>query len=328
MRVLVTGATGFVGSHLARGLLERGDEVVCLVRDVERARRLLGETPLELVRGNLNDRETLRSACQDADVVFHSAGLTTARNRDGFFSVNADATQRLVEAVADTATGLSRFVYISSQAAAGPSTKGRPRTESDVPIPVSNYGASKLAGEERVRESGLPWTIVRPCAVYGPGDRAFLTVFKLVKLGVMPVLGSAEQELSMVHIADLVQSLLSVVTSTTESQTYFVSHPEVVTASTLCRHISSALSPGTPKNALVFGLPAWATKGILAVTHTAAGLVGRSTFLSPDKGNEYLAEAWVCSPNKLLDATGWRAERTAEEGVRDTARWYSENGWL
>jgi nucleoside-diphosphate-sugar epimerase len=295
---------------------------------VDRAQQLLADATPKLVCGDLNDRETLRSACQDADVIYHSAGLTTARSRDGFFAVNADATQRLVEAAADSAPRLTRFVYISSQAAAGPSQKGQPKTESETPTTVSNYGASKLAGEERVRDSGLPWTIVRPCAVYGPGDRAFLTVFKLVRVGIMPVLGSTEQELSMVHIADLVRSLSGVVGPATESQTFFVSHPEIVTANTLCKHISAALDPNAPKQPLVFGLPALATKALLVVTHTAAGLVGKSTFLSPDKGNEYLAEAWVCSPKKLEEATGWRAEIAAEEGVRDTARWYRENGWL
>lgn len=328
MRVLVTGATGFVGLHLTKGLIERGDEVVCLVRDVDRALRLLGDPTPSFICGNLGNRDALRSACQDVDVVFHSAALTTARNRKGFFSVNDDATQRLIEAAADAAPGLNRFVYISSQAAAGPSRRGQPRTENDQPTTVSNYGASKLAGEKRVRDSGLPWTVVRPCAVYGPGDRAFLTVFKLVKLGFMPVLGSADQELSMVHIADLTQSLLSVVAPATAAQTYFASHPEVVTARILCRHIGTALSPDAPRRPLVFGLPGWATKAILTVTNGAAGLVGASTFLSPDKGNEYLAEAWLCSPRKLEEATGWHAELSIEEGVRDTERWYRENAWL
>jgi nucleoside-diphosphate-sugar epimerase len=328
VKVFVTGATGFVGSHLTRALVERDDEVVCLVRDLDRARQILGDAAPKLVCGNLNDRDTLRSACENADIVYHSAGLTTARSRDGFFAVNADATQRLVEAVADSAPRLTRFVYISSQAAAGPSRTGQPRTENETPAAVSNYGESKLAGEDRVRDSGLPWTIVRPCAVYGPGDRAFLTVFKMVRMGIMPVLGSARQELSLVHISDLVRSLLQILIPITVSETYFVCHPEIVTAHSLCKNIGAALSPDTPKEPLVFGLPSWAVKTILTLTDTAAGLAGNSTFLSRDKGNEYLAEAWVCSPGKLEAATGWRAETPAEEGVRDTVRWYRENGWL
>ncbi len=328
MRVFVTGATGFVGSHLARGLLERGDDVVCLVRDEERARRLFGDAAPKFVCGDLHDRESLRTACQDADIIFHSAGLTTARSRDGFFAVNADATQLLVEAAADSAPRLSRFVYVSSQTAAGPSPKGLPITEEQPPAAVSNYGASKLAGEERVRDSGLPWTIVRPCAVYGPGDRAFLSVFKMAKLRIMPLFGSPEQQLSMVHVADLVEALLGVVQPNTSSQTYFASHPEIVTAKEVCIHISAGVLRGGAKEPMVFGLPRWATKSILAVTHISAGLVGKSTFICPDKGNEYLTEAWLCSSEKLQKTTGWRAKRNIEDGVRDTADWYRENGWL
>ena len=328
MRVFVTGATGFVGSHLTRVLLERGDDVVCLVRDLDRAKRLFADATPKLACGDLSNMETLRSACEGADVIYHSAGLTTARSRDEFFAVNADATQRLVEAAVDSAPHLTRFVYVSSQAAAGPSKRGQPKTESDPPSAVSNYGASKLAGEDRVRDSGLPWTIIRPCAVYGPGDRAFLPVFKLVRFGILPVLGSTEQELSMVYVSDLVRSICGAVEPTTESQTYFVCHPEIITARTFSRHIRSALAPNKRTRPLVFGLPPWATRALLAVTGTAAGLVGKSTFLSPDKGYEYLAEAWVCSPKKLEKATGWRAEVAVEEGTRTTANWYRENGWL
>jgi nucleoside-diphosphate-sugar epimerase len=328
VKVFVTGATGFVGSHLVRELLDRGDEVVCLVRDVERARKLLGEKMPTLVHGSLNDRDKLRSACEGADIIFHSAALTTARSRDEFFAVNTDGTQLLVEVASEAAPELSRLVFVSSQTAAGPSKRGEPRTEEHSPVAVSNYGASKLAGEDRVRKSHLPWTIVRPCAVYGPGDQAFLSVFKIAKLGFIPALGSPDQQLSMVHVSDLVRCLLGVVTSKTLEQTYFASHPEIVTGKTLCKHARSALYPGGARDPLIFGLPRWAAKSILEITYAAASAVGKSTFLSPDKGHEYFAEAWLCSPKKIEQDIGWRAEIGIEEGVRDTVRWYRKNGWL
>jgi nucleoside-diphosphate-sugar epimerase len=328
VRVFVTGATGFVGLHLVKALLERGDDVVCLVRDLDRAKLLLGDVAPQLVRGDLSDGETLRSGCEDAEIIYHSAGLTTARRRDEFFAINAEGTRHVLEAAAAAAPSLKRFVYVSSQAAAGPSTKGHPRVENDQPSAVSNYGASKLAGENEVRASSLPWTIIRPCAVYGPGDAAFLPVFKLLRLGVLPVLGSTKQELSMIHVVDLVKALLGAVAPTTECQTYFSSHPEIVDAKTFSKHISSAVAPNRRSRPLVFGLPPWVARALLTVTDTAAGLVGKSTFLSRDKGNEYLAEAWVCSPKKLEEGTGWRAEIAIEEGVRTTAGWYREHGWL
>jgi len=328
VRTFVTGATGFVGSHLVRALLDRGDEVVCFVRDLDRAQLLFGDIAPQLIRGDLNSSESLRSGCEGADVIYHSAGLTTARSRAGFFAVNVEGTQNVLDAATDVAPGLKRFVLVSSQAAAGPSQKGTPTLESDPPSAVTHYGESKLAGEDRVRESGLPWTIVRPCAVYGPGDAAFLPVFKLLRIGIMPVLGSTAQELSMIHVADLVNALLGAVQPTTESQTYFACHPEIVTARTFAKHISSAVAPRRRSRPLVFGLPALVARAMLIVTDAAAGLVGKSTFLSVDKGNEFLAEAWVCSPKKLEEATGWRAEISLDEGVRTTAKWYREHDWL
>ena len=328
MKIFVTGATGFVGSHLVKSLLERGDDVCCLVRDLNRAKAFLGKPAPQLVQGDLNSGESIRSGCEGAEVVYHSAGLTTARSRDEFFATNEGGTQQVLEAVADVAPDLKRFVYISTQAAAGPSQKGHPRIESDPPAPVSNYGASKLAGEERVRDGGLPWTIVRPCAVYGPGDAAFLPVFKLLRLGVMPVLGSTDQELSMIFVSDLVGSLLAAVAPSTESQTYFACHPEIVTAKTFSKHISSAVAPKRRSRPLLIGLPPWFARTLLTVTGSAAALVGKSTFLSSDKGNEYLAEAWVCSPNSLEEATGWCAGIGIDEGVKATAGWYREHGWL
>lgn len=328
MRVFITGATGFVGSHLTRALLQRGDEVICLVRDTEKAARLFPEKTPTLITGSLSDAGAIKSASEGADVVFHSAGATTARNREGFFAVNAQGTTRVVEAVAESAPELVRFVYISSQAAAGPSKKGTARIEENPPAPVSNYGASKLGGEARVRAGSLPWTIIRPCAVYGPGDAAFLSVFKVMRLGFMPMLGSPDQELSMIHVRDLVTALLGATEPGMESQTYFAAHPEVVTTREFCKHISSAVAPKRRRDPLVFGLPKPVSKALLEITHAAAGLVGKSTFLCPDKGNEYFAEAWVCSPKKLEEATGWTAEVAVREGVPTTAKWYSENGWL
>lgn len=328
MRVVVTGSTGFVGSHLAMALVGRGDDVVCVVRSIEKAKRLLGGAALELVPGDLGDDETLRAVCQGADIVYHSAGLTTARSREEFVAVNAASTERLLQATADAAANVTRFVYISSQAAAGPSKRGIPKTESDPPNPVSDYGASKLAGEDAVRGSHIPWTIVRPCAVYGPGDKAFLSVFKMARLGFFPVVGDKRQELSMIYIDDLTRALLNIVVPATESQTYFVSHPEVLRHSDLCRHIGAAVSPNRRRQPLALGIPPWFAKSLMTVTGTAARLAGKSTFLSPDKGKELLSEAWVCSPGRLEKDTEWSAKVAYEDGAEATAKWYRENGWL
>ena len=191
MRIFVTGATGFLGSHLVDALLKRGAEVTCLVRSEAKFHSLFPETAPLLIRGDLDNTDALRAGCEGADIIYHSAALTAARSRREFFSVNVDATQRVIEAASAASPNLQRFVFVSSQAAAGPSASGLPKRECDPARPVSDYGASKLAAEEVVRQSGLPWSIVRPSAVYGPRDTSFLTVFRIARFPLFPTFATA-----------------------------------------------------------------------------------------------------------------------------------------
>jgi nucleoside-diphosphate-sugar epimerase len=330
VRVFVTGGTGFVGSHLVDALLERGDEVVCLVRNPAKLRRRFPNKVPRSVAGDLDNRDALRTGCEGADAVFHSAGLTAARGRAEFFTVNVDGTERVLDAAAEAAPDLIRFVYISSQAAAGPSRRGRVKTEADEAEPISNYGASKLAGEALVRESGLPWTVIRPPSVYGPHDTGFLSVFKLAWLGIMPVIGDGRQQLSLVFVSDLVRALLEATLPVALSRTYFACHREVVTAAEFARAIHGAVqrSQGTTRKPIALRLPGWATRVTLGITGTGARLLGRATLLSADKAKELLAEAWTCDPTALERDTGWSADVAHEAGLQQTAYWYKENDWL
>jgi len=334
VRACVTGGTGFVGSHLVDALLRRGDEVVCLVRNPQKAARLFTERAPLTVRGDLTDESALHEACAGADVVFHLAGVTAARDRAEFLEINAEGTRRVLQAAADAAPSLQRFVYVSSLSAAGPASRGHPLTERAPPKPISNYGASKLAAEEAVRGGRVPWNVVRPPAVYGPRDAELARAFKLARWGLAPVFGDGSQELSLVHVSDLVAALLAVVDSAASGATYFAAHPEIVAQRELQRAIHAAVlrargaTAGGLRRPIVVPLPSLVTRGALYVTGTAARLVGRPTVLSPDKGPEFLAEAWTCSSAALERDTGWRAEIPVAVGVEQTARWYHEHRWL
>ncbi len=332
MRVFVTGATGFVGSHLVDALLKRGDEVVCLVRNETKFHGLFPETAPQLIRGDLGDADAIRAGCEGAAVIYHSAALTTARSRREFFSANADATRRVIEAASDASPGLQRFVYVSSQAAAGPSAIGSPKRESDPAQPVSDYGSSKLAGEQLVRQSGIPWTILRPSAVYGPRDRSFLTVFKIARFPLFPTLASADQELSLVYIDDLIGALVTVIDRPeTVNRTYFACHAEVVTSRVLARVFYQAVrsvEAESDARPVIVALPGWLTRAIMGVSGAAAKLSGRATMVSSDKAKELLAAAWTCSPAAIRQDTGWVATVPLESGVRKTVRWYREQNML
>jgi nucleoside-diphosphate-sugar epimerase len=324
VRILVTGGTGFVGSHLVEALLERGHEVLCLVRDEAKARGLFGARCPALVRGDLFDRAALRTACEGVEAVAHLAGLTSARGRAEFFRVNAGGTRALAEAVAGA--GVRRFVYVSSLAAAGPAPRGAPLRADDGAGPVSHYGASKRAGEEPVRALELEWTILRPPAVYGPRDREFLRLFRTAARGLVPVFGAGEQELSLVYALDLVEAIARCVEDAPPGEVLYPAHAEVVTARELGLAIAAAVEPG--RAPWLLRVPRACVRPLLWVTGGAARVAGRTTVLSPDKAGELLADAWTCSPALLEARTGWRARTALAEGLRLTTSWYREAGWL
>lgn len=322
MRALVTGATGFVGSHLVETLQRAGWSVTILVRNPKK----LEETGIQGVHsvvGDLASVESLTAACHDQDVVFHVAGLVAARSPGEYLDVNRDGTGRLVAAA--ESTGVGRLVLVSSLAAAGPSQAGAPRTEDLPTAPVTAYGRSKLAAEEVVRRSTLPWTILRPPTIYGPRDRELLTAFKAVRLGIAPVFGDGRQELSVIHVTDLAEALLASATAPgTIGLTAFVAHPEIVTSASLLHAIGASLD----RTPWILPVPRFLGTLLLQVTGAAAALAGRATILNPDKANEFFQPAWTCSPTRLAEATGWRARIALAEGIPATTAWYQSSGWL
>lgn len=322
MKALVTGATGFVGSHLVETLQRANWSVTVLVRSARR----LEQSGIQGVRtlvGDLATAEILEAACRDQDVVFHVAGLVAARSPQEYLDVNRDGTARLV-AAAESA-GVGRLVLVSSLAAAGPSPVGVPRTEALTSAPVTAYGRSKLAAEEAVRRSALPWTILRPPTIYGPRDRELLTVFKMARRGFAPVFGDGRQELSLIHATDLGEALLAAATAPgAAGLTAFATHPEVMTSMDLLHTIGRSLG----RNPWILPVPRPIGTLLLRVTGTAAALAGRATILNPDKANEFFQPAWTCTTDRLTEATGWRARIPVSEGIPATAEWYRSSGWL
>jgi nucleoside-diphosphate-sugar epimerase len=322
VNVFVTGGTGFVGAHLVRALQERGDRVTCLVRRPELAERL-GWRGVRLVHGDLDDVSALRDGCEDAELVFHVAGRIVARNAREFMATNRDGTANVLEAAHEH--GVTRFVLVSSLAAAGPTTPGHPIDETRPPAPVTDYGRSKLAAEVLVRAMPFPWTIVRPPVVYGEWDRSTLKVFQLARGPVAPVFGDGSQELSVIHAADLAHALIAAGTSpAAEGRAYFATHPAATTSRALL--LACARTLGTSPR--IVPLPAVLARALLWTVGSLAHLAGRATFLSADKANEYLAPAWTCRGDALTRDTGWRAEIDLEPGLARTAAWYREVGWL
>lgn len=324
MKSLVTGATGFVGSHLVDRLLAAGDEVTALVRSPAKARGL-AERGVRLVAGDLHDEGALREAVRGQDVVHHVAALVGAVDEAEFLRANREGTANVVRALQEAAPG-ARLVLTSSLAAAGPAARGTPR-RADAPLqPVTMYGRSKLASEQEVRGSGLDWVIARPPAVYGPRDRDnFLAVFKASRFGLLPVFGDGTQELSMVFAPDLADALALAGTAPgIGGRDYFVNHPEIVTSGQVVQEIARAAG----RRVRLLPIPRPVAELALGVAGGTATLLKRKTILRADKANEFFQPAWTGDAEPFLRDTGWRPAHALRPGLEATYRWYVEQGWL
>ncbi len=322
MKALVTGATGFVGSHLAEALRRWGDEVTVLARSAKKVEALqpLG---IRVVSGDLGDTAALARAAEGQDEVYHVAGVVAARNETEFLAANRDGTANVVAAAAGA--GRPRFILVSSMAAGGPSPRDHPLRGDEPPAPVTAYGRSKLAAEQVVRASSLPWTVIRPPTVYGPRDHEVLKVFQLVRFGVAPVFGDGTQQLSAVHGADLAEALIAAARSgATKGRTYYACHAEIVSSAELVRYVGEAMG----RRPIVIPVPALVGRALLGVTETAARIARQTTILTADKANEFFQPAWTGDPAPLTRDSGWSAARDLRTGLAETYRWYRSAGWL
>jgi nucleoside-diphosphate-sugar epimerase len=323
VKVALTGATGFVGGHLARALVARGDAVTAIVRSPAKADglRALG---CRLVEGELTDASARQALLAGAEVLYHVAGRIGAPSLDAFRAVNRDLAALVARDAASA--GVSRVLLVSTLAVTGPAPRGRSLDERSGPGPVTDYGRSKQEGEEAVKAAGVPLTIVRPPAVYGPGDRAFLTLFKLgAGRGIFPLLGDGRQELSLVFAEDLARALIAAATSpATLGGTYHAAHDEVIVQRDLGETLGRAL--GRPLR--LVRLPGPLVRGLLHAGKLAAGVTGRSFLPAPDKAHELLAPAWRASSEALRRDASWTAEVPVERGFALTASAYRSAGWI
>jgi nucleoside-diphosphate-sugar epimerase len=317
--IAITGATGFIGGHLAAHLAGRGDKVRAIVRGSSVVQGLPRD--IAVVRAPL-ETTALAEAFRGVDVVVHLAGVvSTVRERE-FFDVNVEGTRAVAEA---TRTVGARLVYISSLAAAGPSPPSAPRDEDDPPAPMNAYGRSKLDGERVVAATpDLPWTILRPGVVYGPRDRALLPLFRCASLGVLPLVGRATAAYMFVHVSDLVRAIAAAVDRGGERDTLFVGHQRAVTT----RGLLEAVRRAAGRRALLVRVPMAVTRLLAMAGDVGGRILGRPLAIDSRRYHELSAEGFVCRVDRLRDRLGIVAEIDLEEGLRETVAWYRREGWL
>jgi len=325
MNVLLTGASGFVGSHILDRLMLRGIPTRILMRTTS-SRRLI-EPHLPAVRvceGSIAQPESLRAAMEGVTHVIHCAGVVKALRVREFYEVNQVGSRHVVEAA--NAAGVRRLVHVSSLAVAGPGTADRPARESDVPRPVSEYGRSKLAGEQEVVERcRSEFVVIRPPAVYGPRDREFLRLFKAVQSGFLPDVGGGRQQLSLVFIGDLANVIVNCLDHPRAAgRIFFAANPEVRTVREFGGVVAGQLGKRPvrlPIPLRVLWLLCWGQEFVSQLTR-------RANVLSHKKYAELRTPGWVCDTSALKRELGLECPTGLVEGVRRTALAYRESGWL
>ena len=326
MRVLVTGANGFVGSRLVKALMSGGHQVTGLVRSTSDLCLLEG-LQLDLVYGDVVQPSSLVEPVRGVEVIYHLAAVTKSRRTEAFYQVNHLGTVNLLEACAQHNPGVRKFLLMSTMAAAGPGLEGCLLQETDPCQPISDYGHSKLMAEEAARayQDRLPITMVRPPAVYGPGDSNLLAYFKILKRHLRLLPGWRDQQLSICHIDDLVRgTLLAGQSEKAVGKIYFISGEEICSWDELTRAIASAMGV----RALKIRVPIFIVHLVALIAELFSPFSRQGPLLSRQKARELSKPCWACDWSKARDELGYRPVISLQEGLKETVSWYREHGWL
>ena len=326
-KVLITGATGFVGYHLIEKAIGTGLDVYAAVRPNSDKSHLaeFNISYIDLNYAVVNDLvKTLEE--HQFDYIIHAAGTTKAKTSADYNKVNAEYTKSLALATVAAKINLEKFVFVSSLAALGPLTDLSARIQDDTPArPVTNYGASKLLAERYLSEiKPLPLIVIRPTAVYGPREKDIFILFKSISRGMEPHIGSFKQQLSFVYVKDLADVIVNALFSTVSGNQYNISDGQVYDRYVLANTVKKALSKKTFK----FHIPV----GVVGLMASFMDLLYMNSKNTPALNKEKMAELtavnWACSIDSAKKDLGYAPQFDLGRGILATIKWYKENRWL
>ncbi len=324
MKIAVTGATGFIGSHLVEALVGRGHEVTCLARNPERTAELSGLS-VRFVYGSLDSPRALEDLVEGQEAVVHVAGITKAPNLQEYIRVNVGGTESLIAAIRGNGSDLRRLVFFSSAEAMGPSPRGLPLTEDVVPQPFSAYGKSKIMAENCLDtlRGRVPITIIRPPTVYGPRDRDLVILFRLVSRGLLPTV-IPSPAYSVVYVKNLAQGICQAIERPQDGvRRYFFTDGPASSWLEFGGMIARTLG----SNPLTLRVPKFALRAVAFAAGIFNAVTGKAGILSRDKIRE-LAGSWVVSDERARQELGYLPSFSTEQGITETVGWYRNRGWL
>ena len=329
-KILITGASGFIGSFIVEEALNRGLEVWAAVRKSS-SRQFLTDERIHFIELDMSSEERLKEQMKGLgfDYVVHAAGVTKCLHKEDFRRINTEGTQHLVNALLALQMPLKRFVYISSLSIMGAIREQQPYTEileSDTPHPNTAYGKSKLEAEQWLdKQIGLPYVILRPTGVYGPRERDYFMIAKSIKAHTDFAVGFKQQDITFVYVTDVVQAVFLAMEKGLTGRRYFLSDGEVYQSSTFSDLIHEEL--GRPWWIRIKA-PIWLLRIITFCGEYAGHLTGKVTALNNDKYNIMRQRNWRCDIRPARQELGFEPQVKLPEGVRRSVKWYQDNNWL
>jgi nucleoside-diphosphate-sugar epimerase len=327
IKIFITGTSGFIGTHLVKRAQQEGFEIYALLRKTSSTKYPENVT---IVYGDINDEHSLLKIFSDfsnggvkLDYIIHAAALTKSNSKKAFFETNYVGTEKLINALKKSNINPKKIIFLSSLAASGP-TKANGQILLSQKKPITLYGHSKLLAEGLIINSGIPYIIIRPTAVYGPGEKDLFTVFKFINNGINPVLGSHPQELTFIYVNDLVKLILSAVESEVKDEIYFASDGNIYNKHSLSNAVSKALD----KEATNIRFPLIIVRIAAFLSQYSHAWIGKVSPLNLEKYNELVAESWNCEMTKTIHHFNFQPKYNLEYGVYDTVKWYKENKWI
>ena len=339
MKILITGASGFIGSFIVEEALRRGFETWAAVRGSS-SRQFLTDERINFIELNLSSEEQLTEQLRGLqfDYVVHAAGVTKCLDKQDFHRINTEGTQHLVRVLMALQMRITRFVYISSLSIMGAIREQQPYAEiceSDEAKPNTAYGRSKLEAEqwlcllneklEMKNEELFPFVILRPTGVYGPRERDYFMMAKSIQSHTDFAVGYKQQDITFVYVTDVVQAVFLACEKGVTGRKYFLSDGEVYQSSTFSNLIRKEL--GNPWWIRITA-PIWVLRVVTFVGEYVGRLTGKVTALNNDKYNIMRQRNWRCDIEPARQELGYEPKVKLEEGVRRSIKWYKENGWL
>jgi len=323
---LVTGANGFVGSHLVDLLLEKKYKVRCIIRKSSNLRWLNGKD-VELHICELTNKEGLRKIFEGADYIYHVAGVVKSKKPEGYFAGNVETTKALLDVALEFKNIIKRFIIVSSATASGPSPINNPVSEDFPCKPITTYGRSKLAQEELAKSymDQIPITVCKVAAVYGERDTEIFIFFNTYSKGLMTTIGLNDKQVSLIHVNDVVRGLyLAAISDKAKGQIYFITSEKYYT----WKEVGDATSKVMNKKSFKIAVPHFIVYTIAGIAQFFSMFSSKAATLNIEKAKDITRPAWISDYRKAYKDFGFKQEISLEEGIRKTVDWYKKVGWL